>query len=537
MDTAMRGYLRNALEHLGMEKGREHGMYAPLVKRHPLRVGDEIPVHIKQNLDAHHTCACTDSNIVYVDFDNAREMFKKAREVNEEAGKLEGCSEWYTAENNFRTLLVHEYTHILMRHVEAGIKFTRANGDKNYPIFALACDIEANRGYGIVQDSDLYQIGVTDKYYPECQGVYGLMNIYRVLKKNYGDEILNDYDDQKQNIGSKGDERMEDEESNSQASSNEKDSKPQTETETEKVDSESSDEGEGSSSNSDSSEEAKREARKKALQRAVQTMEEMKEEMEEQASMMTEEELDENLECFDEEEGDGILVDGFGTGEGDDNPTPYNALNHIYHQDLAKKVEDALEKLKGMVRGSQIRTRTKTYSRQSRKEGADGLIRKGVKNKKALAPRILVAMDSSGSMSSTEVTPVATAIGTVAKMLGKTKGSFICEHDANVKNVYPLSKWEQVVKGYYPHGDNDFDNVLRKAVELNVEIVFNVGDGYCEFYDRDLMKVAHDKGIKWVDVQVCGSQQLLKSRVIEEEAPRFKDYYIGREIIKVGGEN
>lgn len=535
MDTAMKGYLESALDSLGMTPGSEHGMYAPLVKRHPLRVGDEVPAHIKRNLDEHHTCACTDSNIVYVDIDNAREMFKRARDISEKAGNEPAGAEWWYAENNFKTILVHEYTHILMRHVEAGIKFTRANGDKYYPIFALACDIEANRGYGIRSDSDIYQIGVTDVYYPECQGVNGLMNIYRVLKKNYGDEILNDYSEQQQKLGSEDGEDGEseqNEEPNSQASSDEKDSKSKT------AKSESSDEGEGGSAEPTSSEEQMREGRKQALQRAVQSMEEMKEEMEELASMMTEEELDSGLEQFDEETGEGNLdVDGHGSAVGGYDGTPKQVLDAVYNQHLAKKVENAISSLKNLVRGSQIRNREKTYSRQSRKEGADGLIRKGVKSKKVLAPRILVAMDSSGSMNSTEVTPVATAIGTVAKMLGKTKGSFICEHDAYVKNVMPLSKWEEVVKGYYPHGDNDFDEVLKKAIELDVEMVINVGDGYCEFYDRDAMKVAHDKGIKWVDVQVCGSQQLLKSRVIDEEAPRFGDYYIGREIIKVGGEN
>lgn len=531
MDYEMKGHLRNALNDLGMLPGHENGLYAPLVKRHPLRVGDELPAHIKRNLDAHHTCACTDSEIVYIDTDNAREMFARARKAREEAGDEKDGSDWWYAENNFKTLLAHEYTHILMRHVEAGIKFTRANGDKNYPIFALACDIEANRGYKICSDSDLYHIGVTEDSYPECQGVYGLMNIYRVLKKNYGDEILENYKEQQQNLDDEDEEGEpeESEESNSQASSDEKDSK------SEKANSESSDEGNGSSSEPKSEEDKKREERKQALQRAVQSMEDMKEEMERQASMMSEEELDENLDRFDEEEGDGIIVDGVGVRPGDETPRPYNVLNHAYHKALAENMEDALEVLKGMVRGSQIKTRTKTYSRQSRREGADGLMRKGVKNQKALAPRILVAMDSSGSMSSTEVTPVATAIGTVAKMLGKTKGSYICEHDAHVKNVAPLSKWEVVVKGYYPEGDNNFDEVLQKAIELNVEIVIDVGDGYCEFYNRDLMKVAHKKGIKWVDVQVCGSKQALQQRVIDVEAPRFGDYYIGREIIKVGG--
>lgn len=518
-DSRMKSAFRSALDRLGMLEGHENGLYAPLVKRSPMRVGDEVPPRIKDLLAKNHTCACTDSNIVYVDTDKAKDMFQQAREFASNGTDKE--VDIYKAEDNFKTLLVHEYTHILMRHVDAGVKFVKANGDKNYPIFALACDIEANRGYGILPDSDLYQIAVTDKSYPECEGVEGLMNIYRVLKKNYGDEILNDYAEQRENMfGDEGDGENSDGEANggeqSQGEGSEKGSNPN---------------GGGSSSPTGSGEKRKR--RKDALQKAVESMEQMREEIEQKMSTMTEEELNEDLDKFDEETGDGVIIDGVGTLPGSDKPNPYTVLKKQYNRDLAKRTEIAIDKLKGLVRGSQIKTRVKTYSRQSRKEGADGLLRKGVKNKKALAPRILVAMDSSGSMSSSSVTPIASAIGTLAKMLGKTSGSYICMHEGEVRHVRPLGKWEEVVRMYYPDGDNDFDEVLKKALELKVEVVIDVGDGFCGFYDRDLMKRAKAAGIKWVDVQVCGNKDSLE-HIIHCDASRFEDDFIGREIIKVG---
>lgn len=510
--TAKRA-LKNALVRLGMTSGCERGLYAPVVKRSPLRIDDEVPAFVKGRLEQHQTCACTDSNVVYVDTSKAADMFKKAREA-----ASEGSSDVVTdmrAEENYRTLLVHEYTHIIMRHVEAGIKFVRANGDKNYPIFALACDIEANRGYGIVPDSDLYQIAVTDKYYPECQGVEGLMNIYRVLKKNYGDEINQDYQQMKQEADDEG----------------EKDSESESGADSESESGSESEQPEKSMT----PEEQKHEERKEALKSVIKSMEQMKEEMEQRASMMTEEELDNDVEEFDEEEGLGVMSDGYGVGDGKSNPNPYDVLQSEYKKSIERDVEKAIESLKGLVRGSQIKNRVKTYSRQSRKDSPDGLIRKGVKNKKALAPRILVAMDSSGSMYKSEVTPIATAIGTIAKMLGKTKGSYICEHESHVKNVKPLSKWEDVVSGYYADGDNNFDEVLAKAIELNVEIVLNVGDGYARLRDFDIMKQAHAKGIRWVDVQVCGEEQVLKN-IIDDDVYRHGKNFIGREILKVGGD-
>lgn len=493
--------LREARLRLGIAEGKEKGMYAPLVKRYPIRIDDQIPAAIKQNLMEHTTCACTDSNVVYIDTELACEMFDKASKAN--GNPLAVSME--RAIDNYKTLLVHEYTHIIMQHVKKGAKFVRANGDKYYPIFALACDIEANRGYGINKWCDLYKIGVTEDYYPECKGVEGLMNIYRVLKKNYKDDIMKDYEDAKNENENENDESVE---------------------------GESNDENSSTSAPSDS----KAEQRSKAIKNAISSMEQMREEIEQSASMVTEDELDKDVEQFDENnpEATGTLKDEAEANASSQNP--YDVLHAQYDEYLKRCVEKGIEKLKGLVRGNQVRNRVGTYSRQSRRAGADGLIRKGIKNEKSLAPRILVAMDSSGSMSSAAVTSVATAIGTLAKMLGKTKGSYICEHDSRVKHIEPLSNWEEVVKCYYPDGDNDFDELLQAALRLNVEVVIDVGDGYARLWDEGLMKQAKKKGLKWFDVQVRGEKDVLE-KLIREDAANFGENFIGREIIKVGEDN
>lgn len=528
-DYEAKSALNEALIDLGMVKGKEHGMYAPLVRRCPLYVDEVVPVRIKGLLAQNHTCACTDSDIVYIDTSKASDMFEKAREVASDGA--DQLVTRYRAENNYKTILVHEYTHILMRHVEKGIKFVRANGDKFYPIFALACDIEANRGYGIREDSDMYGIGVTDTYYPECKGVEGLMNIYRTLKKYYGDEILDNYEKMRDNLGGDDDEEEgeeEEQEQKQEQAQSEKDSKSEN-------DSKSEEEAEGGSSGNGKSSQEQYQAkqREKAMKSTIESMEQMREQMDKLEATMTEEELNKNLEQYDEEKVMEEEAHGMGGGdeEGLYSGTPRQELDSVYRADNQKKFELALERLKGVVRGNQARTRVPTYSRQSRKSSVDGLIRKGVKNDKALAPRVLVAMDSSGSMSSTTVTPIAEAIGTLAKMLGKTKGSYICEHDSHVKNVLPLSKWEEVVKGYYPHGDNDFDEVLKKALELKVDVVLNIGDGYARMWDMDLMKQAKARNLKWIDVQVCGMVETLQRQVIDDDAARHGDNFIGREIL------
>ena len=491
-------------------------MYAPLVKRVPLRIDEEIPVAVEARLEGHHTCACTNSDVVYVDTDRANDMFvraKKATDPNWKGKEVTG----YDAVNNYQTILVHEYTHVLMRHVDKGAKFISANGDKNYPIFALACDIEANRGYGIVPGSDIYNIGVTDDSYPECRGVKGLMNIYRTLKRYYGDEILQNY---KEFSDMGGDEEGEGEGENSSDG---------------KEGEQGGDSPMSTAGGGDGEPTSKAQERKSALKEAFDDAEKLKADIEKKIATMSEEEIADSkeVEDFDEENGQG-LGDGVEKEEG----VPLNPCDVIkkeYNDNLKRDVEKAMSKLRGLVHGSNIMTRSKTYSRQSRKEGADGLIRKGVKNAKTLAPRILVAMDSSGSMNGTEVTPVATAIGTIAKTLGKTKGSYICEHDSYVKNLYPLSQWEKVVSGYDPYGENDFDAVLKKALELKVEVVLNIGDGFEIFKNKELQKRAKAAGIKWFDVQVCGEEDTLKRMIASDTAHHGKNF-MGREIIKVGGD-
>lgn len=508
--------LKKAMQSLGMVRGEEYGMYAPLVKRHPIRIDDELPADIKARLIAHHTCACTNEQVVYIDTELAADMFKRA--AGDKADDSDHLEEMETP--NYATMLVHEYTHILMKHVEKGLKFVRANGEENYPIFALACDIEANRGYRIPKWSDLYSIGVTEDSYPECRGVEGLMNIYRVLKANYGKEIKRNFNeadaDQSEGTNNATEEDSQAQPSSSQAS-----------------DGDGGGEGEGEGERGSESE---REARAKEIREAMSGLKQLREEIRKLEGRINPEEFDENLEQYSDA-GKTPMSETMGGGAEEDpdgifSGTPAKELPKIYDKYCAKQLERVTQTLKGFVSGSQIRERTKSYSRPSRRDSDDGLIRKGVKNKKNLAPKILVAMDSSGSMDGTEVTPIAAAIGTIAKTLGKTRGSWICEHDSNVRNLRPLSEWEAVVNGYEPYGDNDFDEVLAVALKKKVDLVLNVGDGYSGFFDTELMKSAKAAGIRWVDVQVCGSRSELE-HMIQCDVRRFGENFMGREIISL----
>lgn len=490
----------------GKGNGWSGGYYTPLVKRRPLMTSG-LPKFVKQNLQDHKTCACTDDNYVYVGIEEADEFFKL----------ISIKKDTYTEENavdNFRTILAHEYTHILMDHVERGKKFVRQYGDKFYPIFAYACDIEANRGYEVCKHSRAYAVGVTDDAFPLCKGINGLMNIYRVLKDNYADDILKNYNDAKDENEAENNSS----ESNSKSESSvSKSSDGESEKQTTSTESKSKSKSK-SEPGSHKTYQEQNEDDKEAHKQIVSGMEEMKRQIER------------GIKDEDEELKRGCTIPTSKDLEDESyNLDPYTKIRDEYLEYKKEQTDLMLNKVKGLLRGNLIRDRVETYSRQSRKS-TDGLMRKGTKLTKSLSPRTLVAMDSSGSMDAATVTDVAAAIGSLAQMLGKTKGSYICKHDDTVKNLQGLSKWKEVVDGFYAYGGNNFDAVLEKALELKVEMVLNIGDGMCYFYDNDKQKRAKKAGLRWIDVLILDRSNNLRN-IYTTEKTTFGDDYMGREMV------
>ena len=454
-----------AMKRLGVERNNEIGMYAPLAKRYPIRYGNEIPKYIHDMLTEHNTCACTDGKAIYIDIINAIKMFKG---ISNEVDHYE-----YTS--NFCTLITHEYTHILMMHQRKGIEFVHKYGEENYRIFSLACEIEANRAYRIDSTSQIYKIGVTEDTFPKCKYVYGLMNIYQILCEEYKDEI-NNSNDSEPNQNEQGEEGEEGEEDES---------------------------------------EAKRSKISKAVEKHEMDMIASLEQIKRDLDNMSQEELDKLTEPNPNSLGkpDEHIVRTY-EGKTD----VIEAIEKLYNENIDIEMNRIMLKLSNIIKGTDgknIKRKISTYSRQSRKSNQDGLIMKGKKNAKIIAPKVLVAMDSSGSMSSTSVKNVAEAIGTIAKKLGKTKGSYICMHESHVSNVHKLSEYEQTLSKYRPDGCNDFDKVLKLAIELNVEIVINIGDGLCELMSKEMMQEAVKKNIKWIDVIVSKDAQDNKQTVIK----------------------
>lgn len=462
------------------------GYYAPLMRRCPLYADDEIPNSTVKHLDEVGTCACTDGEKVYFKSDNFVKMFEKAKTKDKRDHKYDSLLE------NVESVVAHEYTHILMQHVKRGAQFVKKYGWDHYKTFALACDIEANRGY-LVSNCTMLQIGVTDETFPEVKGVTGLMNIYRKLLETHKDDIDNEADK-----SSSGDKK-----------SDGKDDKTSSKTSPEAPEGASSDKDE-KSSNSLS------EAQKELISGLSDDSKKLKKDIEKYLE--------------DEEAGIGGHSDEDSEKELEalESTDPRNTLTAYYDNESKKALKVVMGQVRNILSGgNQVREKVKTYARPARRDGEDGLMRKGTKIAKVKAPRILIAMDSSGSMSNTTMQRVASSIGTIVNELGRDKrGSYICEHEAYVKNVQPLKNWQTVVAQYEAGGENDFNAVLNKALELDVEVVLNIGDGCDYVNDRYYIDLANKKNIKWYDVVISHdiTAKILKERFYQDKS-RVSHYF------------
>lgn len=469
----------------GNAPSRVSGLYSILSKKFPLYTDKNVPPAAMSNLTGHHTPACADDGHVYF----SSEMFKELWEegLNRTEGPTAGSWSGDMSES-IQTLLIHEYTHIVMEHCKRLKAFAnKSKNAKNIQTYTLACEIEANRGYNMPYGAYTYKIGVTEDAFPECKNVFGLTNIYNVLKKKHGDDIDN-YANQASGGGEESEEEGEQEESKKSSQ------KPSSLTD----------------------------EQKEALDKMAQ---------EQHAEQLMGQEGDPSGE-------DGVSISGGMSEEAPEKEyeTALDALEAFKERVVKQEIATDLQALKGVITGENIAvSRVKTYSRQARRDGENGLMRKGVKRGKHDAPRILIGLDCSGSMDCTSMSDVMSTCASIIQATGtKMSGSYICTHDTYVSNKQPLHKWETVIRKFHPYGGNSFNRLLEEALRLDVDIVIDLGDGYDAITDARLLKKAKDRRLKWVDVIVNDS--VPRDRLMEyldSEETHLGDLRMQRQILKV----
>lgn len=457
--------------------------YSYLSQRFPLAWGRAVPKSILEHLEKNNTFACTNGEKVYFSLDLFAKQYYQFLEKAEVSVEDFLEDSHHKVRCDVQTVLAHEYTHILMCHSLRLTQFAKkSKSEDNIHTYALACEIEANRGKGVNVSSGAYKIGVTEAAFPEVVGVYGLQNIYETLKRKFGDKI----DKVARKFAAEGPQ----EQNTQKAKGTQKANGTQ-----EQGNSSSTEQSQAQAEPSKNpDEEGFTEAQLEAIKRTVNTSKEALGRPESLGTHQPEETAKEFLEEHN------ISQSMLESGDIKD------IFKSIDTAAMKAQMQQEMGKLKGILSGSDLGINRKpTYSRPSRKESTDGLMKKGIKRGKAKSPTVLIAVDQSGSMQETTSKEVLAAIMEVMRVIGKSmKGSYICLHDVSLHRVSPLKDYKQVAAAFYAGGNNDFEKVLALALQKGVEMVINVGDGLDTLCDPKLLAEFKKRKMRWVDVLISG---------------------------------
>lgn len=400
--------------------------YNYLIREYPILVDDELPpAYVTALINAESPAMFTGDYVAVSTKLVAKTVIEGAL-IRAEKVAMVGISSGGLVDE-ILTIIAHEYTHALYNHGVLRQRFHKKTKGKDDKTFMLACEIQANRGVYVNKTSLVYELGVTEEKFikdvPDIATAKTLDNIYIAIKNVYKDKIENNNNEENNNDENQSNKQGQQQQSGSQGDES----------------------SQGKELNSE---------QQKALDR-----------------------------LFKQEEkkgtSSGFLHDYSEDEVEDDSEKGARTLLEEYNQRVeTAKIKKSLLKLRAVLKGDLSKGKVPTYSRPSRRASDNNLFKKGKKNDARFNPSILLALDSSGSMSSTTIKQVTEATVDIIKALGRDiSNCYICLHDGKVYNLQKLKDYEEVLKTYRPNGGNNFLRVYQKAVELNCDVVLNVGDG------------------------------------------------------------
>lgn len=530
-ENVTRDIVRDALELSKLEL-KERSFYGPYLEQYPIMVDEQAPRYRMDDLRDHDSPACTDSNNVFLSTEGTVKIIKQGMaNARNNHINLYGNN----IVDNLNTIIAHEYIHIVCQHRRILEKFKTMTGPEQ-TCAILAADIEANRGHMVSKDSAVYLCGVTDDKFPETKKDKYFHEIYATLLKQYNEQrqLMEQLAQMLKDAGMDG---MGEDNNNSEGEENgQKGDKNQGQVQGKP---------QGNDSNSKENNGSTTISSVNRQQNSGEDIDSNGGKWEELTQDKIEESIKNASKIVDEVNKE---VNGDERGIGLESPyvqykpelTANQMIEDNYKRWNKKEVKKELAKLKGLIKGTVSKNREKTYARPSRRPltGAGSLIRKGVKYEKSYSPKVLIAMDSSGSMQSTTMKEVACAIENIFKDLGKPKaGSYICKHESNVSDTMPMRQWKKVVDSYRPCGGNCFTHVVEEANKLGVDVVINIGDGQDCIVRGDYSSASIDtfknNNRKWYDVLVTSKNN---NSYYREEAEHDKQQGFEREAIYLGDE-
>lgn len=485
-ESSIRQTLRDAVKQL------ENSTYlAPVIEGHPVVVDFDMPRAMEDQMRAEGTYCKTDGKYVYVLTELAYDEYLKHN-------LHPGSSFSREARDEMSSALAREYSHVVMQHTRQQ-RYYDDSEELKKNTFAVACEIEATRARGVFKDSHVYTEGLTEDTFPCAKGKKRLHQIYQALLEEYGDSIENTMsgaDDQPDD----GDEQDQEDSQNPSQNDQEQPSNDQ--------------DGNEPTSGEDEPQNGSGEP---TQQKQGQLTDEQKEKLKAFANKQR---------ATDPSEGDNDMLQGDGDmgglepGKDGEEPTLEAVNQAIWERWKAKQVRKTVRRLKGTIQGKVSRKKRSTYSRPSRRMIDDnGLLTRGVAKDREAMPKILVALDCSGSMDVRAVKDIANAIGNIFEDLGRpTKGCKMCLFNHSLVSQMPMRKWKTCIEKYQAWGGTDFDNVAALANELDVDIVIEVGDGFCHFGDKKIADKFYEAGRKWYDATIIPPGDLdYLTRCVEDD--------------------
>lgn len=477
-------------------------MYHYINQKIPVLKDEQMPRATMSVLEEHRSPAAFVGDYIAFSTDECAKFIAEAIIRYEEDGHriYNNTIDWVS---EIETILAHEYTHAISGHSEKMNQVLRKNSSEVEFRSALwATEIEANRGYYVDEDTMVYYAGMTDeiiaKDIPDIRKARSFWSIYQAIK-NYilGKDNNNNNQGESSNEGQPNQANQNKSESGSSSSDNQQTgggSQPKT---TQK------NAGQGSGNSGEKSgEQSKPNQGNGALasERQQKAYDMVKRHSKTMKEYQTEAPYGNPVE-----EGSVGKTTNHATGGKEPmvEASPQQVLRDYNEKCETKLIKRNLGKMKGVIKGQISKQKIATYSRPPKRTIEGDLMKKGKKKDTRFSPRILLALDCSGSMDGTSVTKIASTVDDIIKKVGRsTKGCYIVLHNGSLSEVKPLKDWEQLTSRYCASGGNDFVQVYLKAQELGCDVVLNVGDGgdsLMAYNSVELKKMEKNKKIVWYD--------------------------------------
>lgn len=461
-----------------------------LVKQFPIVFDDKLPTMDKVNLDSHDTFSF--ANQYYVGFSESRAL-KQITDYYSE-NKLE--LNIYELERNIENVILHEYGHILLEHVFEKPKKTELDMRAQ----VITAEIETNRGVPKNSRAKYFDDVIISDDKPDFETVKpfitheAVFNAVKRLTKQMDDKKDDEKDDKKNNQS----DNKKNDDNKKQERQDGSSQQPNTPADAEPSENKEQDE--------------KPEKKPDHVGTMVQAIRDAGKDNSPQKDLLTELGLQPSKDFKEAKDVKGRLT----------------VMRKLSQNNSIKK---ALSKIKGELQGDISKEKVGTYSRPSRKTGEDGLMRRGTKRAATKRPKVLIALDESGSMDCTAVQTAATAIEMLAKTIGRNRTDItICKFANCVTQKAKLNNYKQVVDNYNPYGGTNFGSVVELAENEGCNVILCIGDGEDSLPNREFDGALR----KWIDVLITPynrtrNVQVCEYNELDKATGRRETYWLGND--------